>query len=215
MMEIAGRPLLEHTLCWLKVHGIEEVAVNLHHAPSSLIRRFGSGSGLGARIVYSYEREVLGSAGAVKKLERFLGERFLVVYGDLLTRMDLRPLIEFHIEKRALVTIATYDVDNPAACGLVEADGGGRVVRFVEKPSPGEAFTNQANAGIYLVEPETLAHIPPDAFFDFGADLFPLLLSLDLRLFAFPLASNSLIDAGTFRNLARARQMASEWGLCA
>jgi NDP-sugar pyrophosphorylase family protein len=71
MIPIAGKPILEHNIELLARYGIHEIAINLHHYPEPVMNHFGDGSRFGVQIVYSYEPELLGTAGAVKKLETF------------------------------------------------------------------------------------------------------------------------------------------------
>jgi NDP-sugar pyrophosphorylase family protein len=177
MVPIAGVPLLTRTLRMLGAQGVRDIAVNLYHRPEAIRQSLGDGSRLGVRLTYSDERTLMGTAGGVKRMERFLDETFLVLYGDNLYRFEVAPLVAFHRQKRALATIATFTATNPSACGLVGTDEAGSVTRFQEKPPPAEVFTDQANAGVYVLEPEVLAHIPPDTFFDFGKDVFPALLA--------------------------------------
>jgi len=100
MLPIAGKPLLEHTIEWLKHHGITQIAINLHHKPEAITSHFGDGHRWGVEITYSYENPILGTAGAIKKLEDYFDGTFVVFYGDVLTDMNLSALIEFHRKTR-------------------------------------------------------------------------------------------------------------------
>src|SRR5688572_19408681 len=83
LLPIGGKPLLEHTLGWLRDAGVSDVAINLHHCPQAIPNLIGDGSRLGLSVRYSYEAQLLGSAGAAKQLQSFFDESFVVVYGDL------------------------------------------------------------------------------------------------------------------------------------
>ena len=196
MLPVGGRPLLAHTIGWLRDEGITEIAINLHYRPEAVTDFFSNGRSLGVKLTYSYEDLPLGTAGAVWKLKEFLGQRFVVVYGDLLTRMDLSSMIAFHREKCAMVTIALYRVPNPTECGLVEVDGEDRIQRFVEKPGPEEVFTDWANAGVYVAEEGIIDYIPPGTFYDFGRDLFPKVLQAGELLYGYR-TSEYILDIGT------------------
>jgi NDP-sugar pyrophosphorylase family protein len=196
MLPIAGRPLLEHIVTLLRHHGVTELAINLHYKPESIISYFGSGERWGVRILYSYERQLLGSAGAAKKLAWFFDDTFVVFYGDLFTKLNLRRLVDFHRSRGAPATVALYEVPNPTACGIVDLDAKGRIRRFVEKPAPEEVFSNLANAGVYVLEPHVLDFVPRGVASDFGHDLFPALLEYNLPVMGFPI-QESLIDIGT------------------
>jgi NDP-sugar pyrophosphorylase family protein len=176
----------------LRTPGIGEIAVNVYHLPEKITGAFD-----GEGIHFSVETELLGTAGGVKRMEAFLDETFLVLYGDNFYHCDLAPLVAFHKERGALMTLATFTAENPSACGLVVTDESGRVTRFQEKPPPESVFTDQANAGVYVCEPEIFAHLPEGTACDFGKDLFPHLLSE--RVFATPLAG-TLRDTGTPEN---------------
>ena len=197
MVPVAGVPLLTRTLRLLAAQNIRDVAVNLYHRAEAIRAVLGDGSFVGVRLVYSDESVLMGTAGGVKRMERFLDETFLVLYGDNLYDFDLAPLLAFHRKKRALATLATFTAANPSACGLVVTDSSGRITRFQEKPPPEEVFTDQANAGVYLLEPEIFRFIPPDTVYDFGKDVFPALLAArPNEVFARPL-NGYLQDTGT------------------
>jgi mannose-1-phosphate guanylyltransferase len=197
MLPVAGRPLLEHIVTLFRRHGVEQLAINLHHKPAAITAHFGNGRQWGVRILYSYEEQLLGSAGAAKKLSWFFDQTFVVFYGDLYTDLDLGVLIAFHRRHNALATVALYEVSNPAACGIVALDGQQRIRRFVEKPAPEEVFSNLANAGVYVLEPALLGFVPPGTPFDFGRDLFPFLLDLNVPIMGFPI-QEPLVDIGTW-----------------
>lgn len=209
MLPVAGEPLLAITVSILRDHGITDLAINLHHRPEAITNYFGNGVDFGVSITYSYEQQMMGTAGAAKKLEGFLNDTFFVIYGDVLTNVDYSNLIQFHRSRQSLLTLSLYHVSNPTEVGLVGIDAHGRVTRFLEKPRPDEVFTDLANSGALICEPEVLSHVPPDTFFDFGHDLLPALLELGEPLYGLPLAPDEyLVDIGTPENYKRAQR---EW----
>lgn len=187
MLRVGGRALLAHLIALLRAHGVRQVAINLHHRPAAITDYFGEGAGFGVKITYSREERLLGSAGAVKRLQPFFRDgAFFVLYGDVLTDIDLGALYAYHSRQRAKLTMALYEADDPARCGIARIDGTGRVLDFVEKPSRAKAPSRWANAGIYVVEPDVLDLVPTDRPFDFGNDLIPLLLERGLAVFGWP-----------------------------
>jgi NDP-sugar pyrophosphorylase family protein len=142
MLEVGGEPLLARHIRSLRQAGVTQIAINLHHAPAVIVDYFGDGAGFGVQIVYSFEPELLGTAGAAKLLAAFLDEPFFVVYGDGFTNVDLAQLARVHTAQKArtgaavALTMALFHVPNPTECGLVELTDAGRVKRFVEKPPP-------------------------------------------------------------------------------
>jgi NDP-sugar pyrophosphorylase family protein len=203
MLPVAGRPALEYTVAWLRRHGVRDLAVNLHHKPDAVRDYFGDGQRLGVHIRYSLEPEILGTAGGVRRLADFFDETFVVVYGDVLTDLDLSALIGFHRRRddaggRPHLTLSLYHAPNPEACGILAVDAAGRVTRFVEKPPPDDIFSDLANAGIMIVEPGVVELIPPGVFCDFGHDLIPRMLAEGWPVHGMELPPESyLIDFGT------------------
>ena len=208
MLPVGGRPLLVHLIDLLRSHGVREIAINLHHQPEVISALLGDGRPFGVRITYSLEERLLGSAGGVKRMEAFFGdEPFFVVYGDVLTDLDLTALRAFHTSQGAALTMALHQPAALNECGVAELAEDGRILAFVEKPAPGEEPSRWANAGIYIVQPLVLRHIPPDTPFDFGADLFPLLLQRGVPLYGY--ASDALVvDIGTPEGYVRAEAVA-------
>jgi len=211
MVPIGGKPLLQHHFELLGRQGITEFIVNLHYLPEKITDFFGDGRDFGVHITYSHEPELLGTAGAAKKMETELRDGpFLLFYGDNLVRLDLPVLMDFHRERQALATIALWESPEPWTGGVVETDADGRVRRFVEKPDRKEISTNLINAGIYLLEPAVLDAIPAGQFYDFGRDLFPRLLAAGQRLFA--MKPNAYVqDIGTPERLAKAQRDYESW----
>ena len=176
MLDLCGRPLIAYLIDLLRLHGVREIAVNLHHRPQVIRSYLGDGSRFGVRMVYSREDVLLGSAGAVKKLDRFFDDTFFVLCGDVLTDIDLSAFAAFHRRQGADLTLALCRTDEPERCGIAEVDDQGTVRRFLERPAPEQVFSHWANAGVYAVEPSVLSLIPEDSFFDFGTHVVPLLL---------------------------------------
>jgi len=178
MVPILNRPFLEHVIRYLREHGIGETILAMGYLPAPIQSYFGDGSQLGVRMTYLVEESPLGTAGAVKNAEAFLDEPFFVFNGDILTEVDLTAMMRRHQEIRPKVSIALTPVDNPTIYGVVETDAEGKVKRFIEKPSRDEVTSNLINAGIYILEPEVLEHIPVSTRFMFEHHLFPRLLEM-------------------------------------
>lgn len=197
MVPILNRPYLEHTFDYLNGHGIKDIILALGYLPHRIKAHFDNAHGLQSRLTYVVESSPLGTAGAVKNVEPYLsGEPFFVFNGDIVTDLDLRAMYEFHCRQKAKVTIALTAVENPTAFGVVEADGDGRVQRFVEKPSWDAVTTNMINAGVYILAPEVLETIPSQTYYMFEQGLFPLLLKRGERVYSYPV-NGYWIDMGT------------------
>lgn len=201
MLPVGGRPLLEHVIGRLRDAGIVEIFVNLHHRGDLVTGHFGDGTAFGVSLRYSHEPELLGTAGAAKKLEAELGERFVVHYGDNFVEVDLAAMLAAHARSAATATIAVFPAEDVGASGVVEIDGRDRLRRFVEKPAPGETTSRLVNAGVYVLERAALAAVPAGRFCDFGRDVFPALLAAGRDVRAFRL-SGRVIGIDTPESLA-------------
>jgi mannose-1-phosphate guanylyltransferase/phosphomannomutase len=176
MVPIVNRPVMEHLLVLLKKHGFTEVIANVHYLGAQVMDYFGDGSRWGVDLTYSQEEQLLGSAGGVKNVESFFDDTFLVIGGDDLADIDLTKILRQHKERRAVASIALALVDEPSEYGIVLTNERGRITRFVEKPRAGVIFSDTANTGIYIFEPEIFDMIPRGVGYDFGKDLFPILV---------------------------------------
>jgi len=175
LIEIGGRSVIEHNLLWLKSFGIKDIWVNLNFRSEEIKNHLGDGSNLGLDIRYSFEKEILGTAGAVKKLQDKFKNSFLVVYGDNIFNFDLNSLIEDHNRSKGLVTVALFSIkehlNSGIAGGRVKVEKG-NIVEFIE----GHSNFDLVNAGCYVCEPQLCQNIPDGGFYDFAKDLFPDLL---------------------------------------
>lgn len=187
MVPVANRPVMEHTVKLLRKHGFTDIIANLHYLPHVIRDYFGDGQRFGVNFNYSFEEELLGTAGGVKNNEWFLDDTFVIVSGDALTDIDLTSLVRFHKQKKALATIALKPVDDVTHYGIVVTDEDGRIVRFQEKPKAEEALSNMANTGIYVFDPEIFKLIPSKQYYDFGKNLFPYLVKVGAPFYGCPI----------------------------
>src|ERR1700751_2311120 len=186
LLPVANRPIMEHVLRLLRRHGFGETVGTLPF-PAALARNyFGDGEEFGMSLQYSTEEMPLGTAGSVRNAEDALrDEPFLVISGDALTDMDLTDLVSFHKDKGALVTVALAKVPDPLEVGILTTAEDGQVQRFLEKPTWGQVFSDTVNTGLYVMEPEVLAEVPPGQVVDWSADVFPKLLDRAGPLFGY------------------------------
>jgi mannose-1-phosphate guanylyltransferase/phosphomannomutase len=185
MVPVGNRPIMGHILGLLRRLGVKQAFATIHYLADEIEAYFGDGSDFGLELRYSVEDIPLGTAGSVERVARELAGTFLIISGDALTDFDLGPALEFHRERKAAATIVLARVAHPQEFGVVITAPDGRVVRFLEKPSPGEVFSDTINTGIYLLEPEVLGHLETGRPADFSRDLFPLLLKQEEALYGY------------------------------
>ena len=174
MAPIVNRPVMYHILRLLKKHGFNEAVANLHYHPHAITNYFGRGQRIGIELRYSLEPELMGTAGGVKAMQRFLADgTFLVISGDALTDIDLTKLLAQHRQSGGIATLALKRVEDPSKFGVVIRDKGGRILGFQEKPAPGEELSNLCNCGIYIFEPAIFRLHPQGLFLRFRLAALP------------------------------------------
>jgi mannose-1-phosphate guanylyltransferase len=148
------------------------------------------------RVHYAVEPEPLDTAGAIAFAAREAGvdDTFIVANGDIITDLDVARLVEAHRASGSEATIHLIPVADPSAFGVVETDATGAVLRFVEKPAPGETESNLINAGTYVLEPSVLELIEPGRRVSIERDTFPRLV--DRGRLAAVATEDYWIDAG-------------------
>lgn len=206
LMPIAERPLIEWTLNWLKGHGITECVINLHYLQEQVKNFVRDGSRFGLEIRYSFEPELLGTAGAVKKVADFFDEPFYVIYSDNFSQWDIGKLKQTHENHGAVSTIAVHWREDVTQSGVVEMGSGDRILGLVEKPSADVVTSHFVNAGFYYLEPGVFNYIPEGEFCDFAYDVFPAMLKAGEKLYAVKM-DEPIIGIDT----TEAYEKANEW----
>ena len=203
LLPIANRPHIEHVFDLVLACDVHEVVMLTSYLAGAFESAIEEGSRRGIRMEVAHEDEPLGTAGALKNAERYVGDdTFLAFNGDILTDVDLGELVRFHGARDAEATILLTPVEDPSAFGVVPTDPDGRVRGFIEKPSRDEAPTNLINAGIYVLEPSVLARIPEGEPYSAERGLFPELAAAGTM---YALATDAYwMDIGTPRKYLQA-----------
>jgi mannose-1-phosphate guanylyltransferase/phosphomannomutase len=205
MLPVANRPIMEHVLRLLRRHGFDETIVTVQFLAALVRNYFGDGEEFGMSLQYATEEMPLGTAGSVRNAEDALrDEPFLVISGDALTDMDLTALVNFHKEKGALVTVGLARMPDPLEFGIVITQEDGRIQRFLEKPTWGQVFSDTVNTGLYVMEPEVLAGVPPGEVVDWSGDVFPKLMERGAPLFGY-VSEGYWEDVGTHESYMKAQ----------
>ena len=201
LLPVLNRPIMEHVLRLLRRHGFTDTVVTVQFLASLIRNYFGDGDELGMNLQYATEETPLGTAGSVKNAEAELRDgRFLVISGDALTDIDLTDMARFHQANNALVTVALKRVANPLEFGIVNTADDGRIERFLEKPTWGQVFSDTANTGIYMMEPEIFSYVAAGESVDWSQDVFPKLLDIGAPVFGY-IADAYWEDVGTLESL--------------
>jgi bifunctional UDP-N-acetylglucosamine pyrophosphorylase/glucosamine-1-phosphate N-acetyltransferase len=154
MIQVAGKPLLEHLLAALKEAGLTDIVMVVNYKAERIREYFGDGRNFGLKIEYAHQKEMRGTANAFGLAENHVKGDFVAVYGDLLVTSDaIKAGLKLHKKERPAVTMTILRVERPEEYGVIKVDGK-RVTQIVEKPSVEVAAGNPINAGIYVFSPE-------------------------------------------------------------
>jgi mannose-1-phosphate guanylyltransferase len=177
VVPLLNRPFLAYQLALLAQHGVTDVILSCQYRVEDLTAALGPEIH-GVRLRYVVEAEPLGTGGGVRHAADLTAGLLFVLNGDVLTDADLSAMLRFHDERRARVTIYLTRVADPRSYGLVETAVDGRIVRFREKPGPGEPITTDTiNAGVYLIDASLLGRMPADRAVSIEREFFPGLIA--------------------------------------
>ena len=173
LVEIGGRPLLEHWFAALQAAGVHDVLINTHHLPEPVRRFLAEKNAAGVRACEACEPVLLGAAGAIASQMHWADDAddVLIVYADNLSDLDLAALLQAHRRHGDPMTTLLFHAANPRACGIAAMDAAGRIVAFEEKPA--QPQSDLANAGVYAVTAAAWREIAALQAFDIGYDVLP------------------------------------------
>jgi mannose-1-phosphate guanylyltransferase len=201
LLPIQNVPLLEIWLNNCKAAGITDVLVNAH-AHTEAVRTFAAKQGSGVRLHIAEEPQLLGSAGTLAGNRGFVAAEnsFFVLYADVLTNVDLGPMLQFHEQHPLPVTLGICHVADPTRCGIVGVDRDNIIQTFTEKPE--QPAGNWAFSGVMIAGPKLFEFVSDHQPADIGFDLLPKMVG---RMAAYKI-SEYLLDIGTMSNYQAAQQ---------
>ncbi|QWV95972.1 nucleotidyltransferase family protein [Geomonas nitrogeniifigens] len=170
LLKIGSKPILEIILENFIDQGFCKFFISVNYKAEMIESHFGDGSRWGVEIDYLRETERMGTAGALSLLPGSIAQPLLVMNADLLTKVNFGHLLNFHTEHNAKATLCVRDYDYQIPYGVVRIDKH-RLTAIEEKPVH-QCFVN---AGIYVLEPETLLLLPRNTFFDMPSLLCKLI----------------------------------------
>lgn len=161
MLSVGDKPILEHILTSLIEQGYRRFFFAINYLGEMVEAHFGDGARWGVSISYLRERQRMGTAGALSLLPERPTCPFLVMNGDVLTKLNFNSLMEAHEAKRASVTVAVRSYEHQIPFGVARIDDD-RLITIEEKP----VLRHFVSAGIYVVDPSILDRVDPDRYLD-------------------------------------------------
>ena len=188
MFPVVGRPLLSHTFDLLRSANISEIAVNIHHLPSSITNYFEKEKPPDLNLHFSHEDRILGTAGGIKKMQGFLEDGpFILINSDIITNIELDRVIDFHKKNNSKLTLVVRQDISPEQYDSIEICKDGRIVHFIGASSLDmpESTTRVMFTGIQIMEPEIFERIPAGQFCGTTEDIFPQLIQDEVPIYGY------------------------------
>lgn len=180
MLTVGSKPILETIIENFSRYGFHNFYLSVNYKAEKIREYFGDGQSQGVSITYLNETKRLGTAGALNMLPEDLDTPIIVMNGDLLTNINFEHLLNYHLLTEADATMCVREYDFQVPYGVVHAEGA-VIQSIVEKPT----YQYYVNAGIYVLNPSVLKHIPSGENFDMP-QLFDTLIEHQQKACSFP-----------------------------
>ena len=205
LLPVGERPILEILLGQLKAGGFNDICISTGYKGDIIRSYFGDGSRMGIAVEYVQESEELGTAGALALIKDRLTKPFLMVNGDVLTKLDYRKFFEFHVSEGAAMTVGGVDYRVKIPFGVIESENG-VVSGVTEKPTAEYLVA----AGIYALSPEAVHGLAKPERLDVP-DLMLGLVRGGKKVLTFRI-TDPWLDVGKMSDYEKAAEEVASWG---
>ncbi len=199
MVEVGGKPMLEHILLQFVRQGFSDFHISLNYLGHMVEEYFGDGSMWGCHISYVRETESLGTAGALSLIDKPFSLPFILINGDILSPVDYGELLDYHVANGGMATVCARMHRMEIPFGVIQLKDG-MLDSIAEKP----VYENLISAGIYVMDPQVLNVIPKGAVTDMPSVLQTLTKN-QKRVAVFPLRDDWM-DVGRLDDLTQAKR---------
>lgn len=181
MLRVGGKPILETIVDGFKQYGYTNFIFTVNYKKEVIQNYFQNGEAFGVSITYVEETKRMGTAGALSLLPEKPTKPIFVMNGDLLTQVNFEQLMQFHEDQQSFGTMCVREYQYQIPYGVIKTTGSD-LLEIQEKP----LHKSYVNAGIYVLNPETLSYIPKDEFYDMPS-LFERLIKEHKTATVFPI----------------------------
>lgn len=196
MVFVSGKPFLQHQLEFLRSLGLNRFLLLIGYLGDQIKEYFGDGEKFGVEIVYSYEKNLLGTAGALKNAGRKLDKEFLLLNGDTFLPLDYNKLIKYFKQCGAIGMVSAYGNSEKAIQNNIAIDESNRIIKYDKENPKGMAYVD---SGAAVFKKELLSFIPRGKFCSLENEVFDKLIK-KRELMAF-VNSQKFYDMGSFKGL--------------
>ncbi len=186
LVKIGDKPVIEHQIVLLQKHNIKEIWILLGYLGDQIREYLGNGEKWNVNIHYQQEKKPLGTAGALKTLEKEIKEDFLVLSGDVMLDLDIRRFINWHKQKNSTGSIVVHPNDHPFDSDLVEMGSEEEIISFWRRPHKEEQLpSNLSIASVFIFSPKIFKYIPPKRQCDIEKDILPIILESKEKVYGY------------------------------
>ncbi len=206
LLPIRNKPLLQHTLEFMAKSGFKDIIISTGYHGEKIKEYFRDGGNFGIRISYlEQNKKESGTAQPLSQAKKLIGKSpFILWYGDVLAKVDLFDMLDFHKSNKNMVTMGVTSVEKSSDWGVVGLKGS-KVVNFIERPAKELGISHLINAGIYVMENEIFDFIKP-SFKSLEVDVLPKLVK-ERNISGYSLCGQ-WFDVGSLENYEKA---VKEW----
>ena len=178
MIKVNNLPILEHNINLCTKFGVEDIFINLHHLPHKIKDYFKDGFNHQCKIHYNYEKELLGTAGALMGFQKYLeNESLIVIYGDnYFKNHDLNHIYKFHIKNNSDFTIHAHWLSDCSMSGRLEICKENKLIKIFEKEKSDIPKSGYVSSGIFIINNMDLIKELLFIGADFAYDILPNLI---------------------------------------
>lgn len=200
LLKVGEKPILEKIIIQFSEYGFYNIFISTHYKAEQVRRYFGNGSRWGVNIEYIHEENPLGTAGSLGLLPKEkINQSIIMMNGDILTKVNLHQLLEYHLEQNCCATMCLREYDLQVPYGVVEQDKN-FVTGIIEKP----VHRLFVNAGIYVLSPKIISRVEKNVYLDMPVFLEKQILNGE-KISAFPIHEYWL-DIGRMEEFERANR---------
>ncbi|WAA09799.1 nucleotidyltransferase family protein [Fervidibacillus albus] len=204
MLKVGGKPILETIIEGFKQYGYKNFILSVNYKKEIIQDYFQNGQAFGVSIRYIEEEKRMGTAGALSLLREKPTKPIFVMNGDLLTQVNFKQLMDFHLQHQSIATMCVREYEYQIPYGVIETEET-KLVSIREKP----IHKSFVNAGIYVLSPEALDYIPHNKYYDMP-ELFGKLIEDNKRTTVFPIREYWL-DIGRVDDFVKANNDYKEY----
>ena len=205
MLLVANKPIILHIIERFRSYGFRDFIISTNYKKDVIEGFLGNGHDFGVNIEYVNENKRMGTAGALSFMKGKFDAPFFVTNADVISMIDYQDLLMSHLNSSYCATMCVRQHDITIPFGVIESNESGRITDIFEKPT----HSFDINAGIYVLSPEVLTHVPDNQFYDMPT-LFLEMSRNGIKSQKYEL-NNYWIDIGNPDDFKVANEKASEY----